>query len=123
MDENQKKPQTSLPKMKPDTGYGLGFFCGAIVGGLVTYLYTTEEGEELRQQWSKEFKKHQQTLLLESMLPADQQKTHSPQLDSLRKLIANIQKTITPQEKSTTPKPASTTSKASKRYFNKKKQN
>ncbi len=46
--------------MPADTGFGLGFFCGAILAGFGVYLVTTPEGKRLRTEIETEFSKYRQ---------------------------------------------------------------
>lgn len=106
--------------MRADTGYGIGFFCGAIVGGFVTYLHTTKEGEALKKRLIKEFKEHQQSLTLDSILPEGKEHIPHPSLTKLRQAIAKIRTTITPDSPKVDAKAKNSQSKTSKRYFKQK---
>jgi hypothetical protein len=106
--------------MRADTGYGIGFFCGALVGGFVTYLHTTKEGEALKKRLVKEYKEHQQSLTLESILPEGKEHIPHPSITQLRQAIAKIRAAINPVSKKSSSKPKAPESKSSKRYFKQK---
>jgi hypothetical protein len=91
--------------MTGDIGYGLGFFCGCLVGAIGTYLAFTPEGKQLKQRIVKEFRANQQQLVVESLLPQKAAKTESATLNSLIQLIRQAKTKLKPGD---TTKPAKT---------------
>ena len=72
--------------MPADTGFSLGFFCGMMLGAVGVYIVTTPEGRNFKNTVIEDFKKHHQTLTLESLMPSDD-KVH-PLTSNLHNLIA-----------------------------------
>lgn len=79
--------KNKLPQMGGDVGYGLGFFCGCLVGAVGTYFAFTPDGKKLKDKIIKEYRANQQTLALQTLIP-------SPASDNNAKLVSSIQKTI-----------------------------
>jgi hypothetical protein len=116
------KTTNNLPQMTGDIGYGLGFFCGCLVGAVGTYLAFTPEGKQLKQKIIKEFRANQQQLTLESLLPEKSTKTESVTLKSLHQFIRYVKTKLTIGD---TTKPTKTTAHSSikakkKTYFKQK---
>lgn len=95
MPTTKSKTTNSLPQMTGDMGYGLGFFCGCLVGAAATYLAFTPEGKLLKQKIIKEYRTNQQTLTLESLLPEKDRKSLSPRIDSIKTAITGLRQRIT----------------------------
>ncbi len=81
--------------MKGDTGYGLGFFSGLIVGALGVYIAITPEGKKIKKEIIAEYTKHQQSLAqaqakLDNRPSSKQLETVSQGIKSLRQKIENL---------------------------------
>jgi hypothetical protein len=109
MPENQK---TKLPQMQPDVGFGLGFFCGALLAAFGVYLAVSPDGKKLKARLTAEFNEHQRTLILASVLPHDK-KTDSETSETAKiirtwikkiKSIINVDP-VTPGQKTIHPAP------------------
>lgn len=117
----EKNPtKNSHQGIPADTSYGIGFFCGAIVGGFMTYLHTTKEGQLLKKRLIKEFKEHQQTLMLDSILPEGKEPVPHPSLSKLRQTIAKIRIALSSDSPKADVKIKNLEPKISKRYFKQK---
>lgn len=90
--------KSKLPEMPGETGFGLGFFCGAFLGAVGVYLVTTPEGKELRKVIEKEFVKHQQTSVLEAIIPLEGNNPQPPIpiLSTIRTYIQKARAMINP---------------------------
>lgn len=89
MKKNMPNVQTSnLPKISPETALGIGFFGGMILGSLGVYMIATKQGRELRDNLAKEFKKHQQNFIIETIIP--QEKTKKIAKPSIKKMIKKL---------------------------------
>lgn len=92
--------------MPGETGFSLGFFCGAILGAIGVYMITTPEGKNLKKVIMTEFEKHQQAYILESITPIDDK---TPTSDSI--IINTIHSFIKKTKEYTRDKIATSTSK------------
>ena len=103
--------------MPAETGFGLGFFCGVLLGAVGVYLAVTPEGKALRKTAAEDFKKHQQTFILESIIPdrEDRPPTESSFAKTVHALILKAKKYVKEPTKASTSKiiakPASTKKK------------
>jgi hypothetical protein len=122
MPATKTKTTNSLPRMKGDTGYGLGFFCGCLVGAIGTYMAFTPEGKKLKLSIIKEYRNNQQLLTLQTLRPETGENHESKTLHSIKKIIAGLRSKITsftPEKPGS--KTASTESRPKKKhYFTKK---
>ncbi len=114
MDTN---PKRKLPSMPADTGFGMGFFCGAVLAGFGVYLVTTPEGKRLRAEIEAEFTKHREEHNLLAF-EADILE-HSPATPFFKNVLKQIKEFLHhPEVKAHVKATASTPKK--KKYFKKK---
>lgn len=90
----KNKQTNNLPQMKGDLGYGLGFFCGCLVGAAGTYLAFTPEGKLLKQKIIKEYLANQQSLTLELLHSENHPKSYSKSITSIKTLIMKVRQKI-----------------------------
>jgi|GEM_PF-3439911 len=114
MDTDQK---AKLPAMPADIGFGVGFFCGAVLAGFGVYLITTPEGKRLKNEIEAEFIKHRQAhdmIAIEATLLENSPATpfFKNTLRQIKELLHNPEIKAHPK---TTPVP-----QKKKKYFKKK---
>jgi enoyl-[acyl-carrier-protein] reductase (NADH) len=111
--------KNKLPAMKGDTGFGLGFFCGAVLAGVGVFLTTAPEGKKLRDEMIEQFNQHKSEFNLKSLT---QELETDPEIEktvhTIRQGIKKIQMIINPIANKEVDKPIIIASEAKrKRYF------
>lgn len=86
----KNKTINNLPKMTGDVGYGLGFFCGCLVGIIGTYLIVSPEGQKLKTKIIKEYQHNLQTLTLNELMSDRRPQLNSNSLAYLKNLIKKL---------------------------------
>lgn len=114
--------KNKLPQMKGDLGYGLGFFCGCLVGMVGTYLVVTPDGQKLKAKIIKEYQHNLQTLTLNELLPNQHRQSESKSLHSISLVIKKLKSKLMPfdNSKPTESKSATHFEPKKKHYFKKK---
>lgn len=85
-----KNTTNKLPQMRGDVGYGLGFFCGCLVGIIGAYVVLTPEGKQLKAKIIKEYQANLQTLTLDELLPKQHQPSTSKSIASIQAFIKHV---------------------------------
>ena len=109
--------------MPADTGFSLGFFCGMMLGAVGVYIVATPEGRCFKNTVVEDFKKHQQTFILESIMPDEKKEgiSESVLAISLHTMIRKAREFIEkPQSIVTTKELSKTVSVKKKHIFTKK---
>lgn len=104
-----------------DTGFGMGFFCGTILGAIGVYLTVTPEGKKLKQKLIEEFHSFKTSQLVITDEPIEEVMSGSwlTKLEEAQRIIRIIKQRLNPVPAVTNPKNASLThnSDKKKRFF------
>lgn len=119
----KNKTTNNLPQMKGDLGYGLGFFCGCLVGAVGAYIVLTPEGAKLKQRIIREYHANQQLLTLETLKADTNRGPESTTIQTIKTVLASLRQKLSNLEppKSNHLDPASDTPKSGKKHYFKKK--